>query len=59
MENYNGITSEEAKRRQLEFGKNELEVAKKRGLLRRLGGIVCEPMFILLLGAAAIYFVLG
>ncbi len=54
-----GLTSEEAKERLLRFGKNELEPEKKAGFLRQAAAIIREPMFLLLLGAALIYFFLG
>lgn len=54
-----GITSEEARERQAQYGKNELTVAKKKSLFGKVIGIIAEPMFILLLVAATIYFILG
>jgi len=54
-----GLTSQEALRRLQEDGPNALEVAKRPGLVRSAAGVLREPMFMLLLGAAAIYVVLG
>ena len=54
-----GLSDEEAGRRLSSHGPNELEDRERHGLLRTLGGVVTEPMFLLLLVAAAIYLVLG
>ena len=54
-----GLTTEEAERLQARCGKNELRPQKKGGALKKLLRMVCEPMFLLLLAAAAIYFALG
>lgn len=54
-----GLTADEAKELQEQFGKNELTPPRKESFLRKTLHIICEPMFLLLLVAAAIYFVLG
>jgi Ca2+-transporting ATPase len=54
-----GLTTEEARKRQEEFGKNELIAEKKENFLIKTFHIICEPMFLLLLVAAVIYFILG
>jgi Ca2+-transporting ATPase len=54
-----GLTTQEALHRQQQFGKNELTPAKKESFFIKLLHILCEPMFLLLLVAAVIYFVLG
>ncbi len=54
-----GLGSAEAKRRLAQHGPNELGDRERRGLLRTLRGIAGEPMFLLLLVAAALYLVLG
>jgi Ca2+-transporting ATPase len=54
-----GLSDEEAGRRLSSHGPNELEDRERHGLFRTLGGVVTEPMFLLLLVAAAIYLVLG
>ena len=54
-----GLTSEQAKSLAEKYGKNELTPAKKEGFLKKVLHIICEPMFLLLIIAAAIYFVLG
>lgn len=54
-----GLTSEQVKKLQLEFGRNELIQEKKKNLFREILKALSEPMFILLLAAAIIYFILG
>lgn len=54
-----GLTSEQARRLQIEYGRNELTPQKKTSFIRKVLHIVAEPMFLLLLVAAVIYFVLG
>lgn len=55
----NGLTSAEAALRQKQHGRNELTPQKKEGFLQKLIPILLEPMFLLLLVAAVIYFILG
>lgn len=57
--NMAGLSSAEVKRLQEQYGKNELTPQKKEGFLRKVFHIVCEPMFLLLIVAAIIYFILG
>lgn len=54
-----GLSSEQAKRLQQQFGKNELTAEKKQGFFKKVLHIICQPMFLLLIAAAVIYFVLG
>jgi len=54
-----GLTSAEAAALQLQYGKNELTSQKKEGFAKKALHIVCEPMFLLLIAAAIIYFALG
>lgn len=54
-----GLTTAETKQLQEQYGLNELTPQKKENLLRKILHIICEPMFLLLLVAAAIYFLLG
>jgi Ca2+-transporting ATPase len=54
-----GLTTEKAKELQLQFGKNELSKVKKESFIKKIFHIVCEPMFLLLIVAAVIYFILG
>ncbi|MCL2751495.1 MAG: cation-translocating P-type ATPase [Firmicutes bacterium] len=59
MTELKGLSSQEAWQRQAQFGKNELPAEKKRWLIRKILGVFAEPMFVLLIVAAAIYFILG
>ncbi len=54
-----GLTSDQAKKLQEKYGKNELVPQKKQSFGRKIFHILLEPMFLLLLIAAAIYFLLG
>ncbi|MDR2719636.1 MAG: cation-translocating P-type ATPase [Nitrososphaerota archaeon] len=54
-----GLTVHEVKALQLKYGKNELSPQRKEGFVRKVLHVLCEPMFLLLFVAAAIYFVLG
>jgi Ca2+-transporting ATPase len=54
-----GLTAVEAKRLQEQYGKNELTSQKKESFLRKVLHIICEPMFLLLIVASIIYFILG
>ncbi len=54
-----GLTNEQAKRLQARYGRNELTPLQKMGFARKALHILAEPMFLLLLVAALIYFILG
>jgi len=54
-----GLSDGEAAQRLSTHGLNEIEDRQRHGLLSTLRGVVAEPMFLLLLVAAAIYLVLG
>jgi len=54
-----GLTSAEAAVLQEQFGRNELAPRKRESFLIKAFHIVCEPMFLLLIAAAIIYFFLG
>lgn len=56
---FTGLTEAEAARRLAEFGLNALPRAAGRGLARILLDTLREPMFLLLIGAAGLYLVLG
>lgn len=58
-ETIRGLTTEQAKKLQEKFGRNELTPQKKQNFFIKALHTVCEPMFLLLLAAAVIYFVLG
>ena len=54
-----GLTSAEAAELLAKHGKNELSPSKKEGLFKKVWHVICEPMFLLLIIAAVIYFILG
>lgn len=54
-----GLTTQEAKKRQEQYGKNELAPQRKESFWKKTLHIICEPMFLLLIVAAGIYFILG
>ena len=54
-----GLSTAEARRLQEQYGKNELTPQKKESFFRKALHIICEPMFLLLIVAAVIYFILG
>ncbi|HMM06686.1 MAG TPA: cation-translocating P-type ATPase [Clostridiales bacterium] len=54
-----GLTSAEVRARQEKYGKNQLTPKKKAGFFRKALHIIGEPMFLLLIAAAIIYFFLG
>jgi Ca2+-transporting ATPase len=54
-----GLSADEAAKRLAEEGPNELPGEREHGFFRALLDVVSEPMLLLLLGAATIYFVLG
>lgn len=54
-----GLTTQEAFARQKKYGKNELATTKKENFIVKIFHIVKEPMFLLLLIASIVYFVLG
>ena len=56
---HTGLSFEEVKRRQLQYGENELSPQKKENFFKKILHILCEPMFLLLIVAAVIYFILG
>jgi Ca2+-transporting ATPase len=59
IEEQQGLTSSQAKRLQTQYGKNELVSEKKESFARKILHVIGEPMFLLLLVTAAIYFILG
>ena len=54
-----GLTSAEVQKLQEQYGKNELVPQKKESFVKKVFHIICEPMFLLLIVAAVIYFILG
>jgi Ca2+-transporting ATPase len=58
-EKFLGLSTPEAKKRQEQYGKNELVPQRKESFWKKVLHIICEPMFLLLIVAAIIYFILG
>jgi Ca2+-transporting ATPase len=54
-----GLTTKQALELQKQYGKNELSSQKKENFFIKVLHILAEPMFLLLLSAATIYFILG
>ncbi|NLT63501.1 MAG: cation-translocating P-type ATPase [Clostridiales bacterium] len=54
-----GLSSAEAHKLQEIYGKNELIPQKKQSFILKAFHIICEPMFLLLIAASIIYFILG
>ncbi len=59
MMNPVGLSSAEVKQQQDRYGKNEMVHQKKDHFIKKVIGIISEPMFLLLLVASVIYFILG
>ena len=55
----NGLSEAQVIERQNQFGKNIYQAASKRGTLRIMVDIIKEPMFLLLVAACSLYFLLG
>jgi Ca2+-transporting ATPase len=54
-----GLSEEEAKKRLLSEGFNELPSSKPKNILTIALGVVKEPMFLLLVTCSALYMLLG
>ena len=54
-----GLTGAEAKELQEKFGRNELTPEKKENFFHKILQVLSEPMFLLLIIAAVVYFILG
>lgn len=54
-----GLSTEQVKELELKYGKNELVPEKKSNFFREMLKALSEPMFLLLLVTAVIYFILG
>ncbi len=59
IKDFKGLTTAEAKKMQEKLGKNELAVVKKESFFHKIIKVISEPMFLLLIIAAVIYFILG
>ena len=58
-EDFIGLTSEEVREAREKFGQNEFASEKECGIFSTAFKILKEPVFLLLIGASLIYFVLG
>ncbi|WP_072697242.1 cation-translocating P-type ATPase [Desulfovibrio litoralis] len=56
---FKGLTAIEAQKLQEQYGKNELSIEKRTSFFKKILHILSEPMFLLLIVAASIYFILG
>src|SRR3989339_329000 len=56
---FKGLTSKEAEGFLIEYGLNSRPAVKKKNWINRLVKIMGEPMMLLLLATAAVYFFLG
>jgi Ca2+-transporting ATPase len=56
---FQGLTSNEALRRQVSDGFNELDAKEDRTFLKIAAEAIREPMFLLLIGAGSIYLIMG
>lgn len=54
-----GLTDKEVEELRKKYGKNEIVTEKKENFVIKVIHIICEPMFLLLMIAATIYFILG
>ena len=59
LEKEKGLTEAEITLLRKKYGTNELRCGKKENFFFKIVHIVCEPMFLLLIIAATIYFILG
>jgi Ca2+-transporting ATPase len=59
LSSFPGLRSDDAALRLRNEGYNEIPSSEERGMLRLIADVVREPMFLLLVGAGIIYFVLG
>ena len=57
--NAGGLTTDDVQRLQAICGKNELTSEKKISFFKKVLDIITAPMFMLLIAAATIYFILG
>ncbi|EOH97946.1 cation-translocating P-type ATPase [Enterococcus pallens] len=57
--NWEGLTTDQVNKQLAEYGKNQLEQKQKEPFYLKVFHIILEPMFLLLVVAALIYFFLG
>ena len=59
LSRFTGLSSGEASLRLLKDGPNEIPTQETRGIPEIIRDVIREPMFLLLVGAGSIYFILG
>lgn len=59
QDTYKGLTNDEVESARKKYGRNSIEKTSQGGFGQALKNVVLEPMFLLLLVAAGIYFILG
>lgn len=59
LKNFQGLTDEEVVLSKEKYGLNKLTEKKKESLILKILSIFKEPMFLLLIIAASVYFVVG
>src|SRR5574344_2987416 len=59
MKEEKGLTTKQVEKLQKKYGKNELLQDKKQPFIIKIFHVLCEPMFLLLIIASTIYFLLG
>ena len=59
LSQFKGLSIEDAQNRFNKEGSNEIPTGKKRNIFSIIQDVVREPMFLLLVGAGLIYFILG
>jgi Ca2+-transporting ATPase len=59
MKEEKGLTTKQIEKLQKKYGKNELLQDKKQPFIIKIFHVLCEPMFLLLIIASTIYFLLG
>ena len=59
MDEPGGLSQAEAQQRLVQDGPNALPISQPRSVLRLVGDVVAEPMFLLLVACGALYMVLG
>ncbi|GAA0115225.1 hypothetical protein UT300016_09520 [Clostridium senegalense] len=59
VNDFKGLTKEEVIKAQERYGKNQLIPEKKESFFLKILEVLKEPMFLLLILAAIIYFILG
>lgn len=59
LPNPTGLSTREARQRQIRYGPNDIESKQRHGLLCTLRSVATEPMFLLLLVCAVLYLAIG